>query len=107
MAGPLAGQAYMMTADDHVRRLVREACRCAGCDAHVMVCWGVLRECIRHGDDEYDFTLSGPYPSAWEGILGWLDTVHAPLHAERAAEEERRKLLDGWPLRVVDPLLGG
>jgi hypothetical protein len=94
----MAGGASLSTTDYWHWRL-RLECQRVGCTAHLMTVADPFEHRIRHDDDVYDLT-SGPYPSSWQGIVGWLDTLHAPIVA-------RAQLRDLWPLRTVHPLIGG
>lgn len=97
---------WSMAADDYVRWRIRLECQRVGCSTPTTVCWSMWDEHIQHGAERYD-VAQGPYESAWQGIAGWLDQLHAPLLEAKHREEEHRKLNDQFPLRTVDPLIGG
>jgi hypothetical protein len=97
---------YSQAADDYSRWRIRLECQRVGCDAHHTLVWGQFDKWLRHGGDTYQLA-EGPYEGSWQGVAGWLDTLHAPLLAAREAERERARLVNLWPLRAVDPLIGG
>jgi hypothetical protein len=76
-----------MAADDHARWRVRLECERVGCTAHVMTVYepALLEQTIVHGTDRYE-VMSGPYAPKWQGVVGWLDTLHAPMVAARERE---------------------
>lgn len=71
---------------DYLRWRIRQECERVGCTAHTMWVVGQFEETIRHGDQRYQL-MGGPYRSAWQGLVGWLDTLHAPS-AEEAKHAE-------------------
>ena len=81
----MAGAIYSMAADDHIRWRIRLECQRVGCTKHTTVFWCAWNERIEHGGESYAIT-SGPYESAWEGLVGWLDTQHARLIVDGTAE---------------------
>ena len=81
----MGGSIYSMAADDYIRFRIRHECQRVGCTEHTTVIWCMWDEQIKHGDEVYH-VAQGPYESAWQGIVGWLDQQHAPLITERQAQ---------------------
>lgn len=73
-----------MAEGDYYRWRIRQECERVGCTAPVMLVAGQFDQKIRHGDRTCQL-MGGPYRSNWQGLVGWLDTLHAAEQQPKAA----------------------